>query len=334
MENINRITMSIEELPDRQARWQEYNLVRNEPLLEYVWEVALEFAAAPSTFMDETETFAPNTFANRYAESKLTDEERYARHKEVYQTEQSFEEYTKNRYYKLDTSFKDRFLTNKDLQNTIEAFGLDVSKFWYLLLFVYDYIEDFATNAPTPEEDTLNEFNKFNLRLEEATEVILKKNGRKSYDTDREDIMKLIKTALDYFVNSYNDIVTSDSTREEQFEQLEKLGLNDYINMWTIPVDCKQERTLDISYKKWYFAKMFLFFLKNRKAKTLPHIKEKVSKDKMMFISRLIYTVGYHGKEYNKEYDDNDNKNRMLSNLLRKYAKEKFPTMVHKYYWS
>ena len=326
--------MNIEELPDRKTKWHEYKVVRDEPLLEYVWEVALEFAAAPSTFMDETETFAPNTFANRYAESKLTDEERYARHKEVYQTEQSFEEYTKGRYYKLDTSFKDRFLTNKDLQNTIEAFGLDVSKFWYLLLFVYDYIEDFSTNAPKPQNDTLSEFNVFNVKLEKATEIVLKKNGRKSYETDREDIMKLIKIALDYFVNSYNAIMETDCTIEKQLEQLEKLGLDNYINHRTTPIDWKQERTLDISYKKWYFAKMFLFFLENRKAKTLSHVKEKVSKDKMMFVSRLIYTVGYHGKEYNEEYDDNGNKNRMLSNLLRKYAKEKFPTIVPKYYWS
>ena len=327
--------MIIEELPDRKARWHEYNLVRNEPLLEYVWEVALEFAEAPSDFMEETnDSLAPTTFANRYAESKLTDEERYARHKEMYNSNQSFEEYTKDKYYKLDTSFKDKFLNNKDLQNTIEAFGLDVSKFWYLLLFVYDYIEDFSTNAPTPHNNTLNEFNVFNAKLEEATEIMLKNKGRKCYETDREDIMKLIKTALDYFVNSYNAIVETDCTTEEQLEQLKKLGLDNYVSHRTIPIDWKEERTLDISYKKWYFAKMFLFFLENRKAKTLPHIKEKVSKDKMMFVSRLIYTVGYHGKEYNEEYDDKGNKNRMLSNLLRKYANEKFPTIVPKYYWS
>ena len=327
--------MIIEELPDRKARWHEYNLVRNEPLLEYVWEVALKFDALPSNFMEETnDSVAPTTFANRYAESKLTDEERYVRHKEMYNSNQSFEEYTKDKYYKLDTSFKDKFLNNKDLQNTIEAFGLDVSKFWYLLLFVYDYIEDFSTNAPKPQNDTLSEFNVFNVKLEKATEIVLKKNGRKSYETDREDIMKLIKIALDYFVNSYNAIMETDYTIEKQLEQLEKLGLDNYINHRTTPIDWKQERTLDISYKKWYFAKMFLFFLENRKAKTLSHVKEKVSKDKMMFVSRLIYTVGYHGKEYNEEYDDNGNKNRMLSNLLRKYAKEKFPTIVPKYYWS
>lgn len=327
--------MIIEELQDKKIRWHEYYLLRDEPLLEYVREVALEFAEAGSSFEEHTnDSYAPCTFANRYAESKLTDEERYARHKEMYNSNQSFEEYTKDKYYKLDTSFKDKFLNNKDLQNTIEAFGLDVNKFWYLLLFVYDYIEDFSTNAPNPENKTIDEFNAFNLKLEEATGIMLKKNGRKSYETDREDIMKLIKTALDYFVNSYNNIMERDDTREEQLAQLKKLGLNGYIEQRTIPINWKEERTLDISYKKWYFAKMFFFFLENRKAKTLPYVKEKVSKDKMMFVSRLIYTVGYHGKEYNEEYDDKGNKNRMLSNLLRKYAKEKFPTRVPKYYWS
>ena len=254
--------MIIEELPDRKARWHENNLVRNEPLLEYVWEVALEFDKAPSAyFEDNNDSFAPSTFANRYAESKLTDAERYARHKEIYNNNQSFEEFTKDKYYKLDTSFKDKFLNNKDLQNTIEAFGLDISKFWYLLLFVYDYIEDFSTNAPTPKQNTVEEFNAFNLKLEEATEIMLKNNGRKSYETDREDIMKLIKTALDYFVNSYNAIMETDCTIEEQLEQLKKLGLDNYINHRTIPIDWKEQRTLDISYKKWYFAKMFLFFL-------------------------------------------------------------------------
>lgn len=327
--------MIIEELPDKKVRWHEYNLLRYEPLLEYVWEVALKFAAAPSNFMEETnDSFAPTTFANRYAESKLTDEERYERHKEMYNSNKSFEEYTKGKYYKLDTSFKEKFLNNKDLQNTIEAFGLDVNKFWYLLLFVYDYIEDFATNAPTPQNDTLSEFNAFNLNLEEATEIVLKKNGRKSYGTDREDIMELIKKALDYYVSSCNEIIEN-TPLEERFEKLEKFGLSSHVMpITTIPIKWKEKRTLDISYKKWYFAKMFLFFLENRKAKTLPHIKEKVSKDKMMFVSRLIYTVGYHGKEYNEEYDDKGNKNRMLSNLLRKYAQEKYPTIVPKYYWS
>ena len=58
----------------------------------------------------------------------------------------------------------------------------------------------------------------------------------------------------------------------------------------------------------------------------------KVSKDKMMFISRLIYTVGYDGKRYNEEYDAEGNPNRMLSNLLRRYRNEQFPSVIANYY--
>lgn len=321
--------MMIEELPDIKASMYCSHLFRQEPLLEYVWEVAIEFIPFPTLNPNEVDSLAPGAFANRYVESKMTDEERYARHIDCYK---SFEEYTKEEYYKLDTSFKDDFLKNKDLQNTIEAFGLDVSKFWYLLLFVYDYIECFSTNAPIPGNKTLDEFNAFNIKLEEATGIMLKKDGRKSYETDRKDIMKLVKAALDYFVNSYNDILKSNTTIDEQIEQLKKMGLDDYIKNGAIPAEWYAQGKLSKSHKISYFAKMFFFFLENRKAKTLPHIKEKVSKDKMLFISRLLYIVGYVGEEYNDEYDKDAKKHRMLSNLLRKYGKEEFPVRVSKYY--
>lgn len=325
--------MIIEELQDRKARLHELDLLRDEPLLEYVWEIALEFNEAPSTLVGHIKTsLAPTVFANRYAESRLTDEERYARHMEMYPKEESFEEFMKDEYKSLDTSFRDRFLSNKELQYTIEAFGLDVSKLWYLLLFVHDYIEDFGSCKLTLLDTTWQELNKVNTKLEDATEIMLKKNGRKSYATDRKDVMKMLKTALDCFVNIYSNIMEEDLTEQEKFEKLKGIGLLNYIDDWSHLVDLNINYNLDPSHKKWYFTKIFLFFLKNRKARTLPHIKEKVSTDKYMFISRLIYTVGYHGKEYNKEYDEKGNKNRMLSNLLRKYNKEEFPTIASRYY--
>ena len=325
--------MIIEELQDRKALLHEFDLLRDEPLLEYVWEVALEFNEAPSTLVGDAKTsFAPTIFANRYAESKLTDEERYARHMEMYPKEESFEEYMEDKYKKLDTSFKDKFLSNQALQYTIEAFGLDVNKLWYLLLFVHDYIEDFGNCQLTLLDTTWQELNKVNTKLEEATEIMLKKNGRKSYVTDRKDIMKVLKTALDYFVNIYSNIMEEDLTEQEKFEKLKGIGLLNYIDDWSHLVNLNINYHLDPSHKKWYFTKIFLSFLKNRKARNLPHVKEKVSTDKYMFISRLIYTVGYHGKEYNKEYDEKGNKNRMLSNLLRKYNNEEFPTIASRYY--
>ena len=66
-------------------------------------------------------------------------------------------------------------------------------------------------------------------------------------------------------------------------------------------MDFKEKFSLDISHKKWKFTDMFLFFIERRKATTIPNKKIKVSKDKMMFISRLIYTVGYDGKGIMKD---------------------------------
>ena len=71
---------------------------------------------------------------------------------------------------------------------------------------------------------------------------------------------------------------------------------------------------------------------KERKAIVPKNSIYNVSKDKMLFISRLIYTVGYDGKRYNESHDNEGNPNRMLSNLLRRYIKEDFPMLTAGHY--
>ena len=242
------------------------------------------------------------------------------------------EDYLKRDYRELDDSFKDKFLNNEDLQNTIEAFGLDVSKFWYLLLFVYDYIEDIGKNAPTLGKTIVEDINDFNSKLSEATNIIIKSGNRKSYATESEDTICFVQSALQYYINTYNSIINEDIPKEEKLQRLKEIGLDRFINGYT-SFDLKGGY-LDMSYQKWKFAEMFQFFLEDKKAdksKVLDK-RAKVSTDKWMFISRLIYTVGYDGKRYNEEYDEDGNKNRMLSNLLRRYSKEEFPTVIGHYY--
>lgn len=325
--------MEIEELPDLKTNRFDNFKYRDMELLEYVWKVAKKFHPIIPYDEDEPEdSSAPSIFADRYSQSQLAAKERYARHKEIYPTStEDFETYSKRK--QLDASFKDRYLNNEDLQNTIEAYGLDVSKFWYLLLFAYDYIEDFGTNTPTLMETTLKEINEFEAKLKEATSITLKKDNRKSYSTEREDILKIIKASFEYYTNTYNNIVTDDCSDEDKRKKLKDIGLDSFIDGRGHSVDTKTKVTLEISYKKWYFAKMFLYFLEDKKTITLPQKKVKVSKDKMIFISRLLYTVGYAGKDYNEEYDEEGNKNRKLSNLLRKYNNENFPLCMHNYYW-
>ena len=241
----------------------------------------------------------------------------------------TLEEYKKREYRKLDDSFKEKFLSNENLQNTIEAYKLDVSKFWYLLLFVYDFIEDIGTNAPIMGKSVLEDFATFLTKLCDASSITLKQGNRKSYYTEREDLINIIQIAVHHFSESYAKIINSNKDREAKIEQLKEIGLKSFIdNSLLSKMDFKEKFSLDISYKKWIFTDMFLFFIESRKATTLPNKKVKVSKDKMMLISRLIYTVGYDGKRYNEEYDSEGNKNRMLSNLLRRYKNEKFPSVI------
>ena len=323
--------MKIEELPDLKDNIEDYYEFHGVPLLDYVCDVADRFL--PNLQQEHMiESKAPAIFCNRYFESKLSIEERYQRHKEFYISDESFEDYKSKDYRKLDDSFKERYLTNEDLQNTIEAFGLDVSKFWYLLLFVYDYIEDIGTNAPTIGKTVIEDINDFTAKLSEATSITLKKDNRKNYATESENTINFINAASQYYVKMYNSIVNADLTREDKLQQLKDIGLDSFISGRTM-FDLKGSY-LDISYKKWKFAEIFQYFLEDKKATINPTKREKVSKDKMIFISRLIYTVGYDGKRYNEEYDEDGNKNRMLSNLLRRYSQEEFPTVIGHYYMS
>lgn len=332
--------MTIEELPDIKAPINHTYLFRQEPLLEYVWEVALEFIPLDKFHPEEPDdSLSPCVFANRYAEKNLTLEERYARNKEIYpQNYKSFEDYKEsNKDYKLlNDSFKERFLNNEDLQNTMKAFGLDVGKFWYLLLFVYDYIEDIATDAPIPGKTLREDINDFCKAMENATEIILKKNNRQSYKTDeiehKDEIIKLVNSALDLYIGTYNNIINSDYSREEKTKQLKEKGMDYLIHNSSFTANYEKKHTLDVTYKKFLFNEMFQYFLKDKVADKSND--PKVSKDRWIFVSRLIYTVKYENIEgYNDEYDKNYNKNHKLQNLLRRYNKDNFPRFVHNYYW-
>lgn len=329
----------IEELPDIKANFNKTYLFRKEPLLEYVWEIALKFMPIEGLAPNEPkDSFAPCIFANRYAERNLTIEERYTRHKNIYPTyTQTFEEYSLRPYYKpLNDSFKERYLSNQDLQNTIQAFGLDVGKFWYLLLFVYDYIEDISMDTPVVSKTLIEEINEFCSKMKDATGIILRKDNRQCYDTEskghKEAIIKFVNSALDLYTDTYNKIINADCTSEERFKQLKDYNM-DYYND-SVLVDFTKAHTLEVTYKKLFFNEMFQSFLCDRKATNKVRTKYKISKDKWLFVSRLIYTVEYESSEgYNDDYDECGNSNRKLFNLLRRYNKDSFPRYTHRYYW-
>lgn len=317
----------IEELPDLKIGWCESYKCLDEPLLEYVWEVANHFVSYEGDI-----SIAPAKFVNRYITSKLTPEENVLRLKEM-GVDKSLEDFIAPNFKKMKMSFKDRFLENEDLQNTIKAFGLDVSKLWYLLLFVYDYIEDFGTNAPSLKKSEVQDIGDFVDSLSNSSGITLTNGKKKNFVTSEKKTIEFIQLALDYYITTYNDIINQNLSQKDKLKLLKEIGLNHFLEHGQA-IDFENKTNLEITFKKWKFADMFQFFLKDRKAdkKKLSQENVKVSTDKMMFISRLIYTVGYDGKRYNEEYHSDCSKNRMLSNLLRKYKNEDFPDFANHYY--
>ena len=142
--------MEVQELPDYKAYRSEIDKYLDEPLFEYVWKVADCFLPVVDYDGEPSESQAPIIFANRYIESKLTDEEKYIRFIEFFPDNNldSAKKYHAERA-RLDTSFKDTFFNDKEVQTTLKAFHIDSCKFWYLLLFVNDVVKDVCTNAPS-----------------------------------------------------------------------------------------------------------------------------------------------------------------------------------------
>lgn len=330
--------MEIKELSDYKLNWNIAYKENNLDLLEYVVDVANRFNLSFDG-IDFSPSEAPIRFNNRYIESKLDLRERYNRMCSMEHLKNcSWDDYLNNYQNKriLDTSFIDKF-QDKQLQNTIEAYGLDVNKFWYLILFVNDYVNDLCVDAIKTSNPLIDELNKMNEKLSDATEIIFKKDGRQNYSTNRKRVVDILKIAMQHFIHNYNSII--ENPQENGIERLNEIGLNHIIKN-VCELNHRESVTIDISYRQYKFAEMMLWFLKDKKGTTPSHIKEKVYKEKHFFVSMLLYVVGLYEEEetlarnkwYEPYYNDKDNRN--LSNLVRNYKNRAFPDSSLKIYWT
>lgn len=327
--------MEIRELPDYKARRYETEKYLDEPLLEYVWIVANHFFLEYDG-QEPIESRRPIIFANRYIESKLSDEEKYLRYIEIYPD--STIESAKKHYAErttLDTSFKEYFLTCKEVIKTLEVFHLDVDKFWYLLLFINDVVEDACTNAPTHGLSKIKKVNEMATSILEATKIRTEKNGRMNYETEDEYTLSILKSSLKYFIKTYNEILNISKDNEELKQKLQDLGIqtiSDYV-----PINFDEKITLEKSHKTRIFANLFQYFLENKEAD--PTLKINFtwqdSTDKLVLISRLAHIVGLQGEDYYIRHKNKNGRlvlNRKLSNLLSRYKKEPLPPMTGRIY--
>jgi hypothetical protein len=215
----------------------------------------------------------------------------------------------------------DKYLDDKlEIQYTLDAFGLDSNKFWYLCLFLKDYAKGQTTNAiktnPTHREELsnlLDELNKMNIKIkydrilsaEKGGELSFKvEGGKKVVITDKTTLI-YINAAITTFMEKYNNILDKST------------------------LDIKATTSLPLIYQIYLFNKYLSMFLKPLVAKkgTI------ASKDKSFLISKMIYVLSISDDvKFITEYKDNGDKLNHLKNLLSRYKNIKIRTL-NSIYW-
>ena len=321
--------MDMQELPDYKAYRSEIEKYLDEPLLEYVWLVANKFLPV----VDEdgcSESHAPIIFTNRWIESNMTTEERYARFLEFFpnNTQEDIEQYYSKRPL-LDTSFKETFFEKDEVLQTLKAFNIDLTKFWYLLLFIHDVVEDVCKNAPVHEPSQIDKINELSEKISVATKILLEHDGRKNYETEDKFTLSVLKASVDYYIKTYNEILDTSENYSECKSRLEAIGLKGTIKSGR-PLNYNEKVELEKSHRTRVFTAMFQYFLEDKVADRnfVKRSREKISTDKLLLISRLTHIVGLQGEDYYEQYMENGNQNRKLSNILSRYRHDPLPPMI------
>ena len=278
----------IEPLPRHEDEWAYYE---SEPLFDYVCQVSdmmgeIVTDINPDGSYESTPHLQPFRFASDYLNGKIDTQ-----------------------------SIRMDLYESPDIQDTLRAFGLDSSKFWYLCLFIkwrVDYECKTAFVFPTSTKEKLNnlisEFEKLSPEFQGGKFVskvpatlTFKVNGGKTITIDDANTLTFIGAAIESFLEQQDtdDLITSNSYG---ISELEKVDLsvrtmiypfNEYLSPFVKPLEAI----------KGIYA----------------------SKDKSLLISRMIYVFRVsEDKKLYTDLNEKGNKQNQLKGYLSRYKPFKF----------
>ncbi len=202
-----------------------------------------------------------------------------------------------------------------DIQKTLEAFGLENSRFWYLCIFIKWRVELECSAARTYPQTTkedldslIDELAKLNpqsqVTYHYTTEVpavlTFKVEGNKAITIRNGNTLTIIGLAIKSFLKRIGE--------DNPF--LQGFSIND-----TEPL------SLSTRTKIYLFHKYLSWFMNPLKAKKGFH----ASKDKSLLISRMIYILGIcDDQKLYIDLDENGNKQNQLKGYLSKYKHPKY----------
>lgn len=211
---------------------------------------------------------------------------------------------------KIDTqSIRMDLYESPDIQDTLKAFGLDSSKFWYLCLFIKWKVDwEFESARVFPKEpleklkDLQAEFEKIDFTkvrgkyvTSKTAELTFKVKGSKAYTIDDKDTLAILNS----IINAYLLVTPTKGYLLHDSEKVE----------------------LSIITKMYLFNKYLSWFLSPLTANKAIN----ASYDKSLLVSRMIYTLGmFKNESMWQEYNESGNKKNQLKGYLSKYKHPRY----------
>lgn len=230
---------------------------------EYVYDYAYDnFPSVDyeGMYIDFSKAF---TFINRYNENKI----------------------------KINFKYED-YQNNTDIQSTLKAFGIDVEKFWYLIIFIYDYSYGTCFKGISFEDSPKKLLDKLGAEIDNNIKDINERPLKVTFD-------KPMKLVLD--IKGKHKFVIDDPTALYVLSILcsdftNKINPNNSLNFSTAKLRDDNGNWLYESTSNSAFiahvAKMFItFFDKNPQFVGKRENGSKVSLSKLLLISRMIYFI-------------------------------------------
>ena len=228
--------------------------------------------------------------------------------------------YNQNKLYGNFT-YED-YIANEDIQNTLKGLGIDIDKFWFLLLFIFDYtcgtcldgmkatgigIEQ-LTKFAKAIADNHKEINQFGVNFKKPITISVKVEGKHQIVIDNANAIGYLATTI---INNLKEI------EEHPWMQSQQVSISTH---------AEEKESVQI----WLFYKMFNDFFNLEPYNKQFNVRQKkgstISLSKTLLISRLIYFTKL--SKHSKFSDDED----VLKGYIKQYKDKRIDTVNSIYF--
>ncbi len=272
-------------------------LYMDEPSFEYVWKVADEFWPDYDIEIQQMmPSLVPDQFVRRYFDGDI------------------------------DLTSKEAYLNAEEVQQTLDGFGLDCTKFWYLCLVIKDYAEGNVFDAikeNKTSKEVLKEFLDTLGKMEIDEETVAKTKWNLAPTQRKATLtLKVEGEKHPYVVEDSRALCVIYFAVNEMTNKINNPAFDNF------NIDFKNRINLSDTHLLYLFDQYLSWFLKDLK----PQKGKYASFDKRLLVSRMIYILRLSkNRKYYDEYDEKGNKINFLKNNLKNYKEPKNKTINIRY---